>query len=86
MSGLNFISQDLHPLHYCQLAWHTYAPLPTLRVFPHENTRTARGRMGLVALSYYGTFTRYILPVSLAHSAVGTRITPGPPHRSGRAR
>ena len=61
------------------------APLPTLHLRPRGQRRTARGRRGFATPSSYRTFTTYSLAGLPAHIAVGTRVTPRPPHRSGQA-
>ena len=43
-------------------------------------------KRGSVTPSFRGTFTPYLLPVRLAHVAVGRRIAAHPPRRSGHGR
>ena len=44
-----------------------HEPLPTLRLTPREDRRTARGETWLVTPSFRGTLTPCLSPVSLAH-------------------
>ena len=50
----------------CSIA-RPHEPLPTLRLSPHEDRRTARGETRLVTLSFQGTLTPCVSPVRLAH-------------------
>src|ERR1700731_5297114 len=64
--------------------WPAVSPVNASRQ-PSRDAVHHSGSGRLARPSPWGTFTSYSLPAFLAHVAVGTRISPRPPHRSRRA-